>query len=208
MFSKMSMSKLSHVYLLISILGIMIGCYFYVDLWIANIVHAYPSLHHAYLLEALSLFGSWPVMLSAIIILYGIGRFLWRNTTFRRITSQIGITLIVSNLIVATAKITLGRARPPLWFDNDLYGFYGPTLLKNFWSFPSGHAVTVMSIVWSLCLLCSRYRFLWLFLGLLVISTRILLLRHYLSDVIASTYISMLVAIVIHQNREQWRAWV
>lgn len=96
------------------------------------------------------------------------------------------------NAFCLVLKITLGRARPELWFTEHLYGFYGPHRASLYWSFPSGHTSTIMGFVLGLSALFPRHCIAFIGTGLLIASVRILLVQHYLSDVVFATALSLM----------------
>jgi len=89
-------------------------------------------------------------------------------------------------------KVIFGRARPDMLFNDQLYGFYGLQTHAQFWSFPSGHTTTVMGFVFGLCALFPRHCVAFILTGLIVVSTRILLTHHFLSDVLIASYLALL----------------
>lgn len=192
----------------VPILVLIVLCFFFVDLWVAEVIHQYPQWYQLRLFHEMTILGSGPVMLTITFILYVACWVFHMSKSIRLSIAQIGLTLIGSSSIVLVTKITLGRARPMLWFEQHLYGFYGPSLNSDYWSFPSGHAITVMSILWSLTLLYSKYTVIWLVLGFLVVSTRVFLLQHYISDVLTSTYLALIVAIMVRHYYHYWSKWV
>lgn len=97
--------------------------------------------------------------------------------------------ILLIDFISLFVKIILGRARPCLWFDEHIYGFYGMQLDTAFWSVPSGHTTTVMGLVFGLCFLFPRYFYGFLLMGLAVIISRVVLSEHYLSDVLITSYL-------------------
>lgn len=107
--------------------------------------------------------------------------------------------VLFANLITGFLKVFFGRARPFLYFQENLYGFYGWNLDAHFWSFPSGHTMTIMSLIWGLCFLMPRHAFYFILLGLMVAITRLFLSMHYLSDVFFSIYLSFLMMSLMHQ---------
>ncbi|MCC5792565.1 MAG: phosphatase PAP2 family protein [Legionellaceae bacterium] len=109
--------------------------------------------------------------------------------------------VFLSNVIGLILKITLGRARPLRWFEQGQYGFYGPAFEHDFWSMPSGHTLTLMALTFAFACLCSKYRWWFLPLAVLLISTRIILMKHYLSDIIFASLISYLVAHYLYYYR-------
>ncbi|WP_367607163.1 phosphatase PAP2 family protein [Legionella sp. W05-934-2] len=201
-------SRFCHWIYWISFLAVLVGCYLFVDRWVAQIVYQHPSWHQFHFLYAITLLGTWSVMVALVIVLYLFSRVLKLSTSIRETLAQIGLTLIATNSIATILKTLCGRARPMLWFDQHMYGFYGPTWNADFWSFPSGHTVTIMSIMWSLCFIYSKYCVIWLGVGIIVVATRIVLLQHYLSDVLASAYLSLVVAVFIYRYRQKWNSWV
>ena len=99
------------------------------------------------------------------------------------------LCVLIPNIISLALKILLGRARPELLFDQSLYGFYGLHFVRPFWSFPSGHTTTVVGLVLGLMLIFPRHFYAFIVAGLLVISTRVFLTDHYLSDVLGTSYL-------------------
>lgn len=79
-----------------------------------------------------------------------------------------------------------------MWLNEQIYGFQGPSFNSQFWSFPSGHTSTIMGLVIGLAILFPRRGYFLIGCGLLLVSTRILLLHHYLSDVLMAGYLVVL----------------
>jgi len=117
------------------------------------------------------------------------------------------LCVLVPYFICAILKINLGRARPELLFDNQLYGFYGLHFDSHYWSFPSGHTSTITGLVLGLIILFPRYCYAFFLSGLLLVSTRVFLTSHYLSDVLTTGYLTFLeVALLIWILRR--KAWL
>lgn len=115
--------------------------------------------------------------------------------------------VVIPYVICGLLKVSLGRARPELLFDSQLYGFYGFHLQAIYWSFPSGHTTTIMGLVFGLIILFPRYCTALLWSGFLLISTRVLLTNHYLSDVLTTSYLTMMeVAVLLWIMRR--KAWL
>lgn len=100
--------------------------------------------------------------------------------------------VFIANSICLILKILFGRARPTLLFNEHLYGFYGPHTQSSFWSFPSGHTSTIISLVLGLGIVFPRYFYAFIITGITLVSLRVLLLDHYTSDVLASSYLALL----------------
>ena len=116
------------------------------------------------------------------------------------------LCVLIPSLICVLLKILFGRARPDLLFNDQLYGFFGLQTRAYFWSFPSGHTTTIMGFVFGLSILFPRYCYLFLLMGLTVVSSRVMLTQHYLSDVMAASYLALLGVGLIHLwlCRKKW----
>jgi membrane-associated phospholipid phosphatase len=104
------------------------------------------------------------------------------------------LCLIIPAITTLILKMSLGRARPTLLLQDSshFYGFYGFKTSAYFWSFPSGHATTIMSVVLGLCIVFPRYFYALILLGLAVAFSRVLLNHHYLSDVLFAIYLTLI----------------
>lgn len=140
-----------------------------------------------------------------LLILYF--RYVRPNKTSETRSVFLWLCVFVPYMICAALKLCLGRARPALLFDNQIYGFFGFHLQSSYWSCPSGHTSTIMGLVAGLIILFPRYCYLFLCSGLLLISTRVLLTNHYLSDVMATAYLTFMeVAVLLWIMRR--KAWL
>ncbi|MBA2651315.1 MAG: phosphatase PAP2 family protein [Tatlockia sp.] len=104
------------------------------------------------------------------------------------------LCLIIPAILTLVLKISFGRARPDLFLQSSehLYGFFGFKWKAIFWSFPSGHTTTIMSVVLGLGIVFPRYFLAFMLLGLSVALSRILLTHHYLSDVLFAIYLTVI----------------
>lgn len=105
--------------------------------------------------------------------------FLWGSVTF-------------SSILCSILKMVFGRARPDLLFSANIYGFYGPKLHAPYLSFPSGHTTTIMALSFALSVLLPRFTFVFILSGLCIAFTRVVLIFHYLSDVLGACYLALL----------------
>ena len=86
-------------------------------------------------------------------------------------------------------KPVFGRARPRLFLTDATFGFTGHGARAAYWSFPSGHSITIVALAVALTLLGRRLLPLCAAAALLVMASRIVLDQHYLSDDLAGAYI-------------------
>ena len=148
--------------------------------------------------------GEFHGLLLALLFLFF--RYVRPNKTWETRCLFLWLCLMVPYAICLVFKIALGRARPELLFDHQLYGFYGLHFKALYWSFPSGHTTTIISLTCGLIILFPRYMYGFLSLGLMVALTRILLTNHYLSDVMTTSYLTILEVglLVFILRRKAW----
>ncbi|KXB09163.1 hypothetical protein AKJ35_00505 [candidate division MSBL1 archaeon SCGC-AAA833F18] len=76
------------------------------------------------------------------------------------------------------------------------------------YSFPSGHAATVFSVIPVIEEKLGKFKWFWIGFACLIAFTRLYLGVHYLSDVIFGGLLGYLVGwILIHEGLERWKAW-
>lgn len=122
------------------------------------------------------------------------------------------LSVVIPGGLCHIFKIIFGRARPGLWVHDHLYGFYWFKTQNLFWSFPSGHTSVIMGVAFGLSIVFPRYLAAFILAGLLVASSRIVLHFHFLSDVLASSYLALLeIGLLLYSvRRRSWlmSAWV
>ncbi len=107
-------------------------------------------------------------------------------------------TVAISGLSADLLKYMAGRARPRLFFNEHLYGFDFFHWQYAWTSFPSGHSATALSVATLFAILYPRWRFAALFGGLLIAFSRIVLAQHYISDVIAGSFLGIVSSVVLY----------
>jgi undecaprenyl-diphosphatase len=138
--------------------------------------------------------GVFPIATVTALLLFNRRR--WRSLTY------LIVTLLGSIIINRTAKVLLHRVRPHLWESPAPEFDYG---------FPSGHAMSSMTLVAVLVILTwgSRWRWLVLIVGtifVLVIGwTRLYLGVHYPSDILAGWMVSVGWAVGVSLIIRLWR---
>lgn len=212
------------------VFGVFLVSFFYIDKPLADYFHLNVPEKHVYFWKMLSTLGNNKLYLAGLLILilissltifkkiknhvvvandvkqskielityYALNNRTW---TFRALF--VWLSVLSSSLVCGLLKINLGRARPDKLFSQDLYGFYGFSLNSDFWSFPSGHAATIMSVVFSLSILFPKWSYRFISFGVLIVATRLILTCHYLSDVLVSMYLSLLIVGVLNNYRQR-----
>ena len=136
--------------------------------------------------------GTGEFYIAALFFLALFFRYAYRNKTWETRSWFLWLCVLTPYVVCGVLKVLLGRARPELLFEQQLFGFYGFHTTPAYWSFPSGHTSTIMGLVFGLIILFPRYCYAFFLSGILLISTRVLLTNHYLSDVITTGYLTLL----------------
>lgn len=138
--------------------------------------------------------STWYIILSLLLFVYWIDKYPRRSDAALFILS----TTILSGILVNIVKVIFGRARPQLYADEQLYGFFWGKMDVLYRSFPSGHATTAIAVWLAFALLFPRYR-LWLItIGILIALSRVLLTQHYLSDVLVGGWLGAMTTLILY----------
>jgi membrane-associated phospholipid phosphatase len=108
----------------------------------------------------------------------------------------------VTGLAVIPLKLLFGKARPSLFFDHGIYGFQwfaSPTAF-NMHGFPSGHTTTAFSVATALTLIFPRFAVLFYVGAVLVGLSRIGVLYHYPSDVVAGAMLGTVLTLLLYNS--------
>lgn len=143
-------------------------------------------------LKSLTLLGSKTIYVLGLPVLAVVLRYLFKYKTAACRVWFLWLCVFVPNAIGAVFKILFGRARPELLLQAQEYGFQWVHLDHAHHSFPSGHTATIMGLVFGLWIIIPRYRWVFLTLGVLVACSRVLLLQHYLSDILTAAYLALI----------------
>jgi membrane-associated phospholipid phosphatase len=172
--------------------SIVILSFFYFDqpvAWFFYHLNMKEKLPFVYWLTHL---GTGEIQVVALLLLAVFFRYVRRNKIWEIRSWFLWLCVTIPYLLCIVLKIFMGRARPALLFESQIYGFYGLRFDHGYWSCPSGHTSTMMGLVFGLMILFPRYCYAFFSAGLLVISTRVLLTNHYLSDVLFTGYLVLL----------------
>lgn len=103
--------------------------------------------------------------------------------------------IALSGLITNLIKPLLGRARPKLYEQEGAFAFVPFSLDSAHASMPSGHAGTICSLAVLLCLFSPR----WARVPIIALAgylafTRVIIKAHYLSDIVAAFWLTLVIA--------------
>ncbi|KTC84162.1 phosphatase PAP2 family protein [Legionella brunensis] len=197
---------------MIGYVGLIVLSFLYFDKPIAEYFYNFDVRKHLALIGWITKLGLGVLYMSLFFILAVFFRYIRTNREWEARAWFLFMCVVIPNAICVFLKVLFGRARPNLWIHNDLYGFYGLQFHAPFWSFPSGHTTTIMSVVFGLSIVFPRYCYALLLTGITVAMSRVLLTHHYLSDVLVAGYLSLLeIGILLcFLRRKSWLApaWV
>ncbi len=128
--------------------------------------------------------------------------FLWyrrKNRVFARKMLYLFASVALSGILTDILKILIARPRPKIYFNEHLYHPLFLKLKAAFWSMPSGHTTTAFAAAMALALIYPKYKWLFLFLALLVGISRVALHQHFISDVIVGACIGSFTAIYLYK---------
>jgi membrane-associated phospholipid phosphatase len=193
-------------WMVLSYFAFVIVSFFYFDIPVASWCHGLNLRNNMpvfYQITLLGTGGAYILLLCGMALFF---RYVYHNQTYEARCWLLWLCVLIPYAITLVLKSLFGRARPELWFDEQLFGFYGLHFNKQFWSFPSGHTTTIMGLMFGLCILFPRYLYAFLAAGLCVVATRVLLTNHYLSDVMATSYLVLMEIAVLWAflSRKKW----
>ncbi|WP_432797576.1 phosphatase PAP2 family protein [Poriferisphaera sp. WC338] len=135
------------------------------------------------------------------VTLLGIGLTLWLVRQKKDYASwmffMIG-ALAWTGIGVNLIKVLFGRFRPTMLLETGEFGFSWFSVVYNQLSFPSGHAATTGTIACVLWLMKPRLWFVWFALGVIIAFTRIFTHSHFISDVLAGSYVGVILTLWLH----------
>ncbi len=164
-------------------------------IWIKS--HIVPEL--TLFFRKLTLLGQseWYLVPGILIFLV----FRKQNPALSRGSLFIFSSVALSGLAADLLKYLLPRARPAVYFHENIYGFKDFTLWhgwENSWnSFPSGHSATAFSAAAVFSILFPKFRFLFFSAAAIIALSRIAVGKHYLSDVIAGSFLGFGTAVLL-----------
>ena len=123
---------------------------------------------------------------------------------FHLMTFYMLLVQAVGGIIVNILKYAFGRPRPSKFFATGSAEFDPFVIFKTSDSFPSGHSQAVWGAMMSLWFIYPPLRPLYVVLAVLGSLSRLIVHKHYLTDVIAGALISILLAVYL-KNKIQER---
>ncbi|MGO4715430.1 phosphatase PAP2 family protein [Bradyrhizobium sp. 2TAF24] len=129
--------------------------------------------------------------------LSGVRRAQWAALGVR--LSFIFLAVAIPNLVGEVLKGLIGRGRPFVGGAANAFNFSPLTWSPQFASLPSAHAITAFSLAFAVAAVWPRTRFVMMTYAVLIILSRIVLLAHHPSDVVAGGVVGVIGAMAVRQ---------
>ncbi|GEM_PF-5246281 len=110
------------------------------------------------------------------------------------------VAIITSGLIVNLLKMLFGKARPDKLLDEQIYGFewFVDFTQYSMHGFPSGHTTLAFTVATTLSFIAPRYTIYFLSIACMVAVSRVAVLYHYPTDIVAGAALGATVSILLY----------
>jgi membrane-associated phospholipid phosphatase len=103
----------------------------------------------------------------------------------------------VSALVTEVLKVTIGRGRPFVGGEANAFNFSHFAGIPAYYSFPSGHATTAFALAFAVSAVWPKARLAMAVYALIIAATRLVLLAHHPSDVVAGALVGIIGAMFV-----------
>jgi len=155
------------------------------------------AIHDA--VTAVSALGEAAWYLVPSLLVFLIARFIVRRPAIAARGLFVFLGVALAGLASDVLKFAVGRSRPWVLFTDGRYDFWPLQLDAHYQSFPSGHAACAAAAALTLAVVAPRYRVRLLLAASLVALTRVVVLAHYLSDVLAGAALAWLIVVTLQR---------
>jgi membrane-associated phospholipid phosphatase len=160
-------------------------------LWWARVVTDFGK--DSYVLG--TLLAALIVTVVALPLLHGHSRM--RFLRFGTQLEYIFVTVLCANLVTEVFKYAIGRGRPFVGGRANAFNFAPFAGTEAYFSLPSAHAVTAFALAFAVGTVWPGLRAIMFAYALLIAATRLVLLAHHPSDVVAGAVVGVLVGMAV-----------
>jgi membrane-associated phospholipid phosphatase len=143
--------------------------------------------------------GSYIMLVLALCYLVIIICDSFMKVRWTRILLYMCVSVTIAIIIGEGLKYLLGRHRPVMLFEQDLYGleFFSTEWELN--STPSGHTIRAFSLLTALSMIYRRLTPVFIVIAILIGLSRIVVTAHYPSDVVLGAFIGIFTALWVYK---------
>ncbi|MDP1604163.1 MAG: phosphatase PAP2 family protein [Legionella sp.] len=182
-------SLMSKPWFVLTYLFFIVLTFMFVDKPLAEYMHTIDLRTNFALLSLITKLGLSALYLGFFLAGALFFRYVQVNPVYEARFWFLWLCVLFTESICGVLKVILGRARPDMWFETQSFGFYGLQTKASFWSFPSGHTTAVMAVAFGMSIIFPRQRYIYITAGILVALSRVLLVHHYLTDILSAIYL-------------------
>jgi membrane-associated phospholipid phosphatase len=187
---------------------VVILSYFFWDKPIAELMHDQDLRAHTVLLIVCVTAGKWNKIVAVLLFFVIFFRYIKKNYPMQQRMYYLLLCVLLNTVVGGILKVILGKARPDLLFSEHLFGFYWLKFNDLHWSVPSGHVMAITGLASGLSILFPRYFYGFMFLALIIISSRVFFYFHYFSDVLVTFYLGVVVVGFLTQQLRKKHCFV
>jgi len=174
-----------------------IGLALLADANVASWINANTSDTLRRFMRLVSRIGDWQGHFAAGLILVAIA-WLRRGKWWLRVFLAMLIACALAGIVARVGKIAIGRPRPSTSTEQT---WNGPSLHSKFNAFPSGHTASSTAFFVTFLIAAGwRVGTPFLFIPLLIASSRMVVAAHYLSDVIGGFAVGIIAALFVAER--------
>lgn len=188
--------KKPNLILNIAIFLAIIISYFYWDLPLAEYFHNNPLFLVPHF-KRLNAYAAPELLVVLGPVVFFFVYYLFKKKKWGERILYMAVSMNTTSALVAIVKFIAGRYRPEKFFSEGLYGFH---LFSHNHSFPSAHAAVVGALFLTLGQLFPKQFPLYALLALFIAFTRVVVEKHYFSDILAGLFIAQIVASFVFQE--------
>jgi len=186
-------------FLVVALSAAALGLTLLADANVASWINANTSDSLRRFMRLVSRIGDWQGHFAAGLILVAVA-WLRRRKRWLRVFLAMLIACAFAGIVARVGKIAIGRPRPATTIEQT---WNGPSLHSKFNAFPSGHTAssTAFFVVF---LIAAGWRVgtPFLFIPLLIASSRMVVAAHYLSDVMGGFAVGIIAALFVAERMQ------
>ena len=185
--NRFTSNKTSTFLFLCLVLGIIATSFLFIDAELAKMLENLSINVKRHLKSFSKLFApEFHLILAAIALPF---IFLKRRQTKYQPFLFLYASIFVTGVTVKALKYIVGRSRPSELIKHNIEGFDFFSLKSSYHSFPSGHTCIIFASIYVLSMYFPKQKLLLISLGFIISLVRVVINKHYLSDVIATGFL-------------------